>query len=205
LKEYSNQQTIVNFLKGKKDNKFILPNDFFYDINHHIFSKFLLLREKVSDIRNNLAHINIDKDYNEIYKIKDYIKSFEELIESKILENLDLTESNKKYTLTYLIDDFRKNIQDKFENNSKLETIKYKYDLGEVDELRCNNRFKFKNFIEKNIELINKLILYKEDKKYFFTNDEINDLVIKSKPIKKLNKAGRKKVNTDKNGIKREC
>ena len=167
--EYANAQKIVNLIKFQPDLKnFNFPNEYFVDINYKTFLRFANLRDKVANIRHNLAHINMTQSYGEIKKeLTELIKEFKFLIDKEVLFNLDTSENKKINTVRFKIEQYQNKLKN-FKLNSKvsvpkIETVFERYKNNELDKLQAILKIDdLIKFLAKNESKLNKLF---EDKK----------------------------------------
>ena len=101
-KSYATLSSISNFLKTEDiDNKLLESvNSYFYCANYEIFNSLYYLSDSLKTTRNDLAHANGEKNYEDIKKnIKDIFDDFEKLIiKDNIAKNLTTKiEKNSKY------------------------------------------------------------------------------------------------------------
>jgi CRISPR-associated DxTHG motif protein len=179
-KEYDDLQKIVGLLKLKPSYKdFNFPNEYFVDINSEAFKKFSILRENIAEIRHNLSHINTTKSYGDLEEeLKQYIQEFEELINNRILYNLDKTLDNKKRTIKYILELYQQELEKtKLNRNDtipKIKTLYEKYTKKELQNLTTLDKVKLGSYIKNYIEDIKKLLHYQEEKKLLLSWDEAN-------------------------------
>jgi CRISPR-associated DxTHG motif protein len=197
--EYANQTKIVSILKLSYSLKdFNFPNEYFIDINIDIINQFNTLRENVASIRHNLAHVNISKTYENIEDdLKKYIHTYSDLIENKILYNLDSTLDKKKFTIKFLLEQYGLEIEkcaNRKDGIPKTETILRKYGDEALSDLTAFDYGKIDNFCQKycsdikylidlkgyknrtllvSSEEIKKLKFYKEIKHYYESNQQL--------------------------------
>jgi len=172
-KEYSKQNKIVNFLKLNYTSKdFNFPNDYFVDINIETINRLSTLRDSIADIRHNLAHINISKEYGEIKEeLKEYLQEFENIIKSKEWYNLNSMDTDKVYTVKYKLEDLQNQIKNlsKIPNASlpKLENLLKRYDENTLDKLTNLDINKTKKFMESNEKSIRELLENRKERNLF--------------------------------------
>ena len=176
IDKYENQSKLVALLKlNYKEKDFNFPNQYFVDINIETFNKFYNLREKVAEIRHNLAHINIEQDYGNIKeKLEHSIEEFKSLLDERILYKLDKTEDKKKYTVKYKLKLLQEdaNILNKQKSSfAKVDTIFDKYDKEKLSDLTLYDIEKLKNFCKNNISIYQKLAKAKQERELFFYLD----------------------------------
>jgi len=201
---YANQQKIVALLKFVPSMQdFNFPNEYFIDINYKVFKKFTSLRDKVAEIRHNLAHINIHQNYGEIKKeLKNLIDEYENLIKNKELFNLDKTLDKKHCTIKYKLDQYKKQLNkySKVPNsNTKIDTFIKKYEDKKLSDLTTFEIDKLKNYLNKNYKEIRKLL----DKKanYIYLVDDCKNKNISQPAKKTTNSTTKQKVNYKASGM----
>jgi len=193
LEQYENQQKIVGLLKlSYKKNDFNFPNDYFVDINIDTINRFSTLRESIAKIRHNLAHINIHQDYSKIKEIlKEYIEEFNNLIKNRLIEQLDISEEKKIYTVKYKIKMLEQEMKycliSLNASSAKLTTIVDKYRNSKLDNLTNYNHEKLKRYLENNISRIDTLLENKKNRKLIEVKKELIQEP-KSNPVKKATK-----------------
>lgn len=181
VKEYANQQKIIALLRLNYNiNDYNFPHEYFVDINIDVINRFNSLREKVANIRHNLAHINIEQDYKDIKKsLENAIAEFNELQSSKVLYKLDKTLDRKKETVKYKLEKYYEQTKQYNHlkiNFTKLETIVKKYHDKALKDLSQYDSVKLSEFIIKNIVEIEKLLQYKRDRKLLLgTKKKVQD------------------------------
>ena len=212
-KLYENQTKIVGLLKLNYSSKdFNFPNEYFIDINIEKINKFYTLRNNIAEIRHNLAHINIDKTYDDIENdLKKYIVTFDEFIAKKEFYSFDKTLDKKYFTVRFLLKQYYKEIKT-FANNqdkiSKLETIIKKYNKNSLNDLTTFDHKKLKVFCEQYSQEIETLLHKKQNRKYLISFKEIQKLTyyqkIKSYYTKKVTDTTSKvMLNSEQNEAKR--
>jgi len=174
---YANQQKIKGLLNLQpSNNDFTFPNEYFVDINVKIIDEFYYLRNEVADIRNNLAHINVNQQYKDIKdRLSNAIKTFENLIEAEVLYKLDTTDKNKQYTVTYQLQAIQKEVKKfkypKATSVPKIQTIFERYEKGEIDKLQSLMDIKkLKNYINKNRDRIKALLDKQKNRELILKN-----------------------------------
>lgn len=81
--------TVCNIKRNRKENKIQKKFKYIYEKNRSQFKRVAKVYKEVKDIRNELAHINRDKSFNDIKnQIKDIIVQIENLFADKVLENI---------------------------------------------------------------------------------------------------------------------
>lgn len=180
--EYENQTKIVSFLKLiPSKSGFRFPNEYFIDINVHVIDKFYYLRKEVAEIRHNLAHININKHYDKIKEnLKNLIDGFSSLIEEKILYNLDTTQNNKLLTVKYNLEKYEEELKKITLNNqipARLQTTLKKYQNNLLSDLTVFNQNKLQEFMDNNHHEISKLFQYRDNRKLFLKEEDINEVI----------------------------
>lgn len=170
ISEYENQQKIVNLLRLNYNCKdFLFSNDYFIDINIDTINRFDSLRNKVAEIRHNLAHINIEKEYGNLGdELDDLIKEFKKLIDTKVLYNLDKKDDKKTHTVKYKLEQIamksKSLVKTQGQNPPKLEKLKEKHDNNTLDDLTQLNISKTKKFMNENYEKIKKLLALRDER-----------------------------------------
>jgi len=170
IDSYKNSQKIVNVLKFNFSLKdFNFPNDYFVAINSEIFNKFTSLRDKIADIRHNLAHINIDKSYSDIEKeLKLLLDEFRDLIKNRVLYNMDTTLNKQEYVVDYILSKYQKAIEQykikSIISTPKITTLFDKYKQNNIDTISGFDIERLKQFLKLNKKNLEKLFKLKEDR-----------------------------------------
>jgi hypothetical protein len=104
--DYEKQQLIVNLLKmNPKIEAFRFHNPYTLDINYQRFKEFADLRDSVAEIRHNLAHININKEYVDIdTTLPAFLKIYADLIDTGVLKELEGSDARKESTVRYRLE-----------------------------------------------------------------------------------------------------
>ncbi len=175
IQQYHDMQEIVKILKFQPSKKVHLPNPYFLHINYKIIKELGDLREDVAEIRHNLAHINISKEYEAIdEKMQNVLKEFKRIIESKKLYRLDFSDAKKEQTILYQKELFQRLFAQCVypgASSPKFDTVIDRYNKGELDKMKANiDVRKLRSYIKKyfnEIEKIQKL----EQKRIFLIGD----------------------------------
>jgi predicted HTH domain antitoxin len=167
IDEYKNQTKIVTLLKLNHNLKdFNFPNEYFVDINIEVFNRFYNLREKVANIGHNLAHINIEQNYGDIKKeLKEAIKEYKDLVNTKQLYNLDTTTKQKENTLKYQFNNLQRQVDALNKKGSsfvKVDKVFEKYKNSKLRDLTLYNENELRKFCKENEAFYNKLKSAKE-------------------------------------------
>ena len=175
INEYENQQKIVKLLRlNYKSIDFCFPNDYFIDINIDAINRFNSLRNKIANIRHNLAHINIEKEYGNLGNELDVlIKEFKNLIGTKVLYSLDKKDNKKIYTVKYKLEQIVKKskslVKVQGQNLPKLETLMKKHNENTINDLTQLDISKTKIFMKKYSDELQKLFELEEKRELLQT------------------------------------
>jgi broad-specificity NMP kinase len=166
------QKIVVEILKNsqafknKSDERVAFPHMFFRQVNDEVFAPFERLRQEISVIRHNLAHINVDMEYEDIEKkLNDYIDSLKALIEERRLYELD-RESMSEEGLE--IEQERESLQEEIksymkpqsssQSPPKVETILRHYKNGTIGRLSHMDTEGLKRFVQRNEERFKRVL-----------------------------------------------
>jgi len=140
--DYEKQQLIVNLLKmNPKIEAFRFPNPYTLDINYQRFKEFADLRDSVAEIRHNLAHININKEYVDIdTTLPAFLKIYADLIDAGVLKELESSDARKESTVRYRLEQLNLEHRQLYgsqndDSFTKLEKIFKKYEDGTLDQI----------------------------------------------------------------------
>jgi hypothetical protein len=158
---YDSSSAVVNFINTGNNHKLLkIPSKYFYCSNYQIFSKFYKLVKQVKDIRNSIAHI--DLNYNEAkikFKLTRRLLEYKKLImEQDILSHITLEEKSKQEDCLKDMKLFEKKIKKLFENIYQNQTFNPKKTVefiveNDIDKqpLSKELKTKLKNYREKSL------------------------------------------------------
>ncbi len=163
--EYKNQQKIVTLLNSgiqTTAEDFSFPDEYFVDVNIRVFQTISAMRDGIGKIRNNLAHIGIDVDFENIKDdLGKLIRQVQEVVATKMLYHFEkVTEENKRLTPRYQLNQHRNEIKRYTVSGSsiKIETAIKKYQSNTLEELTNMDVKRLKAYLDKHHQEITGLL-----------------------------------------------